>query len=1113
MKRPGIVISAWLFGVSSFATAQTNISGEITTQTWTKADQPYHVTDTVTVLSRNTLTIEPGVDVVFDADVPFVVSGRIHAVGSVTDSIRFVRGSAVRWRGLRLISTLGEINTLHYVRFSNGYTEAVNSTFAENYGGGLSIGRFYRPIRQPVLRADLSHVVVSSNISLGSGGGIAILNASAALSNCTVKDNESTTEGGGIYIARSSVNLADCAIDGNIAGDSVATGGGVRITDKSVVGFEQCTITNNMATEAGGGLSADFSFPHLTMSGCTISGNTSRNAGGVVIGSFIGSAVLRNCTISGNTAVDSGLDPTGGIAGGIHALSGPTTVANCTISGNSASSKGGGVFAATIYTDYNTTGGQITFANCTIAGNTVDGVGGGVAVGFDALLAITEVALTNCTITENSATDDGGGVYGHVDGAIPSLTGTIVWDNILGSNIVFPAANVLITYSDVGGGWIGKGNIKSDPRFANAANGDFTLRSGSPCVDVGDPYAPGDLDGSRSDMGHTGALGTNREIPRIEVVDKLVIDFERPKPLFVRNSGWTDLHLNGLFTPEGFTTSEVFPITIAPGGSVALSISYEGRGVLGGHAILSHNDSYGPSVVELVGREGAKVAGNLSGLLAAGPYIIIGPVTVPPGKTLTIEPGTQLIFDADVRLLVQGALHAVGTPTDSILFVRGLSPEWGGVHFFGWDSSTVSYARISGGHADHFQRALVSGRWLYSEDFQYGGGIQVVRARLGISHSVIEGNRARLEGGGLAARDNARVSAYDCVFWDNRSHYGGAVATLHGARVDLTNCFINNNKASFGGGVSTNHDDYWYTGTPGVTNLNNTEIIGNWASNGGGGVRSLGNTTLTNCTISDNSTEVRGGGVLAFDDTRLINCTISDNSTDGWGGGVRVMRESSAVTLTNCTMTGNTADSAGLRLFPATTLTNCILWGDMPSGLDDSSKGATVTYSDIEGGWVGMGNIDADPLFADTLSDDYSLLIGSPGINAGDPEFKDNDGSIADMGAHDGLTLTSPPAVPDSAMVVVIPASLELGQNTPNPFNPGTAIQVGIPVASEVRLTIYNVSGQKVSTLVDDYLRAGEHIVAWDGRDRSGRAVASGVYIYRLSTDDQTLTRRMVLVR
>ncbi len=88
-----------------------------------------------------------------------------------------------------------------------------------------------------------------------------------------------------------------------------------------------------------------------------------------------------------------------------------------------------------------------------------------------------------------------------------------------------------------------------------------------------------------------------------------------------------------------------------------------------------------------------------------------------------------------------------------------------------------------------------------------------------------------------------------------------------------------------------------------------------------------------------------------------------------------------------------------------------------------------------------------------------------------------------------------------------------LHQNFPNPFNPTTRIHYDLSMAGPVTLSIYNALGQHVSTLVSDTQNAGPHVVVWDGRDRSGRALASGVYFCRLRVGRQTRTIKMALVR
>jgi hypothetical protein len=90
----------------------------------------------------------------------------------------------------------------------------------------------------------------------------------------------------------------------------------------------------------------------------------------------------------------------------------------------------------------------------------------------------------------------------------------------------------------------------------------------------------------------------------------------------------------------------------------------------------------------------------------------------------------------------------------------------------------------------------------------------------------------------------------------------------------------------------------------------------------------------------------------------------------------------------------------------------------------------------------------------------------------------------------------------------------ELGQNIPNPFNPRTLIRYTLPAPSGDRNDIYDTMGRRVRALVhSDSESAGPHTAIWDGTDDRGRAVASGVYFYRLDAGAASEVRRMVLIR
>lgn len=101
----------------------------------------------------------------------------------------------------------------------------------------------------------------------------------------------------------------------------------------------------------------------------------------------------------------------------------------------------------------------------------------------------------------------------------------------------------------------------------------------------------------------------------------------------------------------------------------------------------------------------------------------------------------------------------------------------------------------------------------------------------------------------------------------------------------------------------------------------------------------------------------------------------------------------------------------------------------------------------------------------------------------------------------------------DNGIATSLPESPELGQNYPNPFNPSTSIELTLPDGGETVLTVFNVLGQEVRTLVDRYLPSGKTVVVWNGTDETGAEVTSGVYFYRLISDSEVLTRKMVLVR
>jgi len=157
----------------------------------------------------------------------------------------------------------------------------------------------------------------------------------------------------------------------------------------------------------------------------------------------------------------------------------------------------------------------------------------------------------------------------------------------------------------------------------------------------------------------------------------------------------------------------------------------------------------------------------------------------------------------------------------------------------------------------------------------------------------------------------------------------------------------------------------------------------------------------------------------------------------------------------------------------------------------------------------------ANPLFMDPTSDDFHLSSPSPAIDAGVDVGLPFSGTAPDIGAYEFDD--SPTTVEDPTLN---PNAFTLHQNYPNPFNPETNIVYEISAPSSyVTISIYDIMGRKIKTLVDESKSIGTYTVKWNGADDRGEAVASGVYYYRLQAFSENnspifnATRRMILLR
>lgn len=232
---------------------------------------------------------------------------------------------------------------------------------------------------------------------------------------------------------------------------------------------------------------------------------------------------------------------------------------------------------------------------------------------------------------------------------------------------------------------------------------------------------------------------------------------------------------------------------------------------------------------------------------------------------------------------------------------------------------------------------------------------------------------------------------------------GGAGMYSSHSSPTVTDCVFTNNSID---GMTN------YFSSPTVTNCS-FERNANGMYNG-----EYSHPTMRGCTFRENSGD--GMSLYAFVEVTVTDCIFADNGDAGMYSIV------SGGTVTNCTFVNNSGGGMSYKFAEdfSPTLTNCILWSNACGPIVGDP--GIITYSDVEGGWTGEGNIDADPLLVDASGGDFHLALGSPCIDAGtnspagglpatDIEGNrrpiDGDGdrvAVADMGACEASKLRGP---------------------------------------------------------------------------------------------------------
>ena len=272
-----------------------------------------------------------------------------------------------------------------------------------------------------------------------------------------------------------------------------------------------------------------------------------------------------------------------------------------------------------------------------------------------------------------------------------------------------------------------------------------------------------------------------------------------------------------------------------------------------------------------------------------------------------------------------------------------------------------------------------------------GGGMVNTFSSPTVTNCSFSGNSAVLDGAGMLNEDFSSPTLTNCSFSGNSAAYNGGGIYNSQSSPTLTNCTFSGNSASYGGGMY--NDSSWPT-------LTNCTFSGNSAANNGGGMYNIASfsPTLTNCTFSGNSARYGGGMYNEESSPTLANCSFSGNPATLDGGGM--YNSSSSPTLTNCSFSGNpaTRDGGGMynRSDSSPTLANCILWGNSTEIVNINNSNPSVSYSIVQGGYAGTGNLNVNPLFFDQVGGNLRLQACSPAIDTG------NDGANATTTDLDG---------------------------------------------------------------------------------------------------------------
>jgi hypothetical protein len=196
--------------------------------------------------------------------------------------------------------------------------------------------------------------------------------------------------------------------------------------------------------------------------------------------------------------------------------------------------------------------------------------------------------------------------------------------------------------------------------------------------------------------------------------------------------------------------------------------------------------------------------------------------------------------------------------------------------------------------------------------------------------------------------------------------------------------------------------------------------------------------------------------------------------------------------------------------------------GRVVSAQDGSPLAGVAVYAEMNGEVVGsaVSDDDGEYVIPEMPAGRYKIWATGASLNTayygGSGPEDAAEVAVGDGSNAEGVDLnmqSEVTSVADEGGSTAIPDRFDLLQNYPNPFNPSTTITYKLPEATQVRIAVYNLLGQKVRTLVNTRQEAGVYAIQWDGRDDLGQPVASGTYLYRIDAGDFKAVKKMTLLK